>query len=110
MDLLTLLLILLGVILGVVVGYFFAQNSLTKKQDQARQSAHYILSEANKEAESLKKEKLLEAKEENQQIRDHLDSEIRERRSDLQKQESRLLQKEENLERKSDLLDKKMKF
>lgn len=107
MDLLTLLLILLGVILGVVVGYFFAHNSLTKKQDQARQSAHYIISEANKEAESLKKEKLIEAKEENQQIRDHLDSEIRERRSDLQKQEARLLQKEENLERKSDLLDKK---
>src|SRR5699024_10411843 len=106
-DLLTLLLILLGVILGVVVGYFFAQNSLTKKQDQTRQSADYILSEANKEDERLKKEKLLEAKEENQQIRDHLDSEIRERRSDLQKQESRLLQKEENLERKSDLLDKK---
>lgn len=62
MDLLTLLLILLGVILGVVVGYFFAHNSLTKKQDQARQSAHYIISEANKEAESLKKKSWLKLK------------------------------------------------
>ena len=107
MNLLSLLLILLGIILGVVVGYVVARNILHQKQLQARQTADDIIEQGNKEAENTKKEKLLEAKEENQVIREKAENELRERRADLQKQEARLLQKEENLERKSDLLDKK---
>ncbi|RAI82781.1 ribonuclease Y [Macrococcoides goetzii] len=107
MELLTLLYILLGIILGVGVGYVLAKNSLTNQQNQARTTAEHIISEANKEAESLKKEKLLEAKEENQVRSDRLEAEYKERRSDLARQEARLLQKEENLDRKSELLDKK---
>uniref|UniRef100_UPI00131A00C5 Rnase Y domain-containing protein n=1 Tax=Staphylococcus agnetis TaxID=985762 RepID=UPI00131A00C5 len=67
MNLLSLLLILLGMILGVVVGYLIAQNVMRqKKQIQARNTAEDIIEQANKEAENLKKEKLIEAKEENQ--------------------------------------------
>ena len=66
MNLLSLLLILLGIILGVVVGYIVARNLLHQKQVQARQTADDIVSYANKEADNIKKEKLLEAKEENQ--------------------------------------------
>ena len=105
--LLTLLLILIGIILGVVVGYIIARNLLHQKQIQAKQTAEDIINQANKEAENIKKEKLLEAKEENQIFKDQVESELRERCGDLQKQETRLLQKEENLERKSDLLEKK---
>ncbi len=61
MDFIDILLILLGIILGVVIGYFIV-NILTNKQRQARTSAEHIISEANKESENLKKEKLLEAK------------------------------------------------
>ena len=107
MNLLGLLLILLGIILGVVVGYIVARNLLHQKQLQAGQTAEDIIEQGNKEAENIKKEKLLEAKEENQIIKEQSEIELRERRGDLQKQEARLLQKEENLERKSDLLDKK---
>lgn len=107
MNLLTLLLILLGVILGVVVGYFIAHHLLQSKQIQARQTAEDIIEQAKRSAANLKKEKLIEAKEENQLIRENAENELRERRGDLQRQETRLLQKEENLERKSDLLDKK---
>ncbi|MFQ3871451.1 ribonuclease Y [Staphylococcus sp. Mo2-1] len=107
MSLLGLLLILLGIILGVVVGYIVARNLLHQKQLQARQTAEDIIEQGNKEAENTKKEKLLEAKEENQILKEQSENELRERRGDLQKQEARLLQKEENLERKSDLLDKK---
>lgn len=107
MNLLSLLLILLGIILGVVVGYFIAQNLIHQKLMQAKSTARDIIEQANKEAENLKKEKLIEAKEENQLLRERSESELRERRGELQKQESRLLQKEENLDRKSDLLDKK---
>ncbi|MBX4428903.1 ribonuclease Y, partial [Staphylococcus aureus] len=107
MNLLSLLLILLGIILGVVGGYVVARNLLLQKQSQARQTAEDIVNQAHKEADNIKKEKLLEAKEENQILREQTEAELRERRSELQRQETRLLQKEENLERKSDLLDKK---
>ena len=95
-----------SIILGVVV-VFSARKLLHQKQLQARQTAEDIIDQANKEAENLKKEKLLEAKEENQLLKEQSENELRERRGELQRQESRLLQKEENLERKSDLLDKK---
>ena len=107
MNLLDLLLILLGIILGVVVGYFLARNILHQKQIQARQTANDIIKQGQKEADNIKKEKLLEAKEENQIIREQVETELRERRSELQRQEARNLQKEENLDRKSELLDKK---
>ena len=74
MNLLSLLLILLGIILGVVVGYIVARNLLHQKQVQARQTADDIVSYANKEADNIKKEKLLEAKEENQILKEQAEN------------------------------------
>jgi ribonuclease Y len=73
-NLLGLLLILLGIILGVVVGYFIARNLLQQKQIQARQTAEDIIDQANKEADNVKKEKLLEAKEENQILKEQVEN------------------------------------
>ena len=92
MNLLSLLLILLGIILGVVGGYVVARNLLLQKQSQARQTAEDIVNQAHKEADNIKK-KLLEAKEENQILREQTEAELRERHSELQRQETRLLQK-----------------
>ena len=63
------------------------------KQVQARQTADDIVSYANKEADNIKKKKLLEAKEENQILKEQAENELRERRGELQRQETRLLQK-----------------
>ena len=63
-----------------------------QKQLQARQTADDIIKQGQK-ADNIKKEKLLEAKEENQIIREQTESELRERRGELQRQEARLLQK-----------------
>ena len=106
-ELIDIFLILLGIILGVVIGYFIVKSNLTKKQQEARTSADHIIKEAEKEAESLKKEKLLEAKEENQRLRDDMQKDLDEKRDDLRMQESRVLQREEILDRKSEMLDKK---
>jgi len=100
-------LILLGIILGVVIGYFIVRNTLTKRQQEARTSAEHIISEAEKEADSLRKEKLLEAKEETQNLKDAFERDSNEKREDLKAQESRLLQREQSLDRKSEVLDKK---
>ncbi|MFC3388794.1 ribonuclease Y [Salinicoccus sesuvii] len=100
-------LILLGIILGVVIGYFIVRNTLTKRQQEARNSAEHIINEAKKQGESLKKEKLLEAKEENQTLRETFERESGEKRDELKAQESRLLNREQVLDRKGEVLDKK---
>ena len=61
------------------------------------------------EAENLKKEELIKAKEEVLQIRNDLDQEIKERRGDIQTQERRLIQKEESLEKRMSVFDGKEK-
>lgn len=94
-------------IVGLAVGFFMAKSRHEKSLDVANLSASGILEQAKKEAETLKKEYLLEAKEENQKYRLDIESELKEERVELKNQENRLLQRESNLDRKDDSLDKK---
>jgi ribonucrease Y len=99
--------ILLGLFVGAVVSYFVFKNNFENKIAGAKNSAEQILEDAKREADALKKEALLEAKDEIHKLRSASDNDIRERRNELQKQENRLLQKEENLDRKDESLDKR---
>lgn len=73
----------------------------------AEQEKIRIISEAQKAAESKKREALLEAKEEIHRSRVELDREIKDRRNEIQRLERRLLQKEETLDRKVESLEQK---
>ncbi|EMA6344397.1 ribonuclease Y [Bacillus cytotoxicus] len=92
---------------GAVVGFFVRKSIAEAKINGAANEAKRILDDANREAEALKKEALLEAKDEIHTLRTEAELEIRDRRSELQKQENRLMQKEENLDRKDETLDKR---
>ncbi|WP_432355038.1 ribonuclease Y [Sporosarcina sp. A2] len=98
---------LLGLIVGAVVMFLYNKNVNESKVTGAKHSAATIVEEAKREAEALKKEALLEAKDENHKLRVEAETDIRERRSELQKQENRLLQREENMDRKDDSLNKR---
>lgn len=95
--------LLVGAILGAIV-YKIVAN---KKIDKSKNNAVKIIEEAYAEAKSIKKESLLEAKEEAQKVRDEANNEAKERRGELQKQEERLDQREEYLTKKETLLDNK---
>ena len=69
MNLLSLLLILLGIILGVVVGYVVARNLLHQNKFNRDKLPKILSIMLIKEADNIKKEKLLEAKE-NQILRE----------------------------------------
>ncbi len=71
-----------------------------KKIKSAEDQADFIILEAKKQAETTKKEMLIEAKEEVHRMRIELEKETRERRNELQKVERRNLQKEESLDHK----------
>lgn len=98
---------LLGLVIGAVVCYFVVKSIEKAKVAGAKSAAEQILEEAKRNAEALRKEALLEAKDEIHKLRTEAEKEIRDRRNELQKQENRLLQKEENLDRKDESLDKR---
>ena len=66
-----------------------------------------MLLDAEKNAENIRKEVVLEAKEEAQRQRNDAEKEIRERRNEISKAERRLNQKEDSIDRKLDNIEKK---
>lgn len=92
-------------------GYSYRKKIAEIKIGSAEEEAQRIIeeakSEALKNAQNTKKEKLLEAKEEIHKERTELEKEIKERRNELQRQERRIQQKEDTIDKKTQLLEKK---
>ena len=93
--------------------YRFRKGIEERKQKEAQEietaqnSATKIISEAQKMAESKKRELLIEAKEEIQKSKLEIEKEVKERRTELQQQEKRIIQKEETLDKKIELMEQK---
>ena len=96
-----------GLAIGIGAGYFVRKNISEAKIGEADSLAKNIIDQANKDAETMKKEKLLEAKEEIHKFRSDAEKENRARRSELQKYERRVIQKEESLDRKQQSIESK---
>lgn len=96
-----------ALVIGAVIG-FIVKNLITKKQiGDAKQVADKMVQDAIANAKNLKREAILEAKEEINKERNELDNEVKTRRSELQRSEQRIQQKEETLDKKEAALDKK---
>ena len=96
-----------GALVGIIMGYIIRKKSAEKRIGSAEQQARKLLEDAMHNAESKRKEMMLEAKEKILADKNELESEIKERRSELSRQEQRLNNKEENLDKKVDALEKK---
>lgn len=94
-------------LIGLVVYFYVNKRIAESKIGKADEESKRILNDATKEAETKKKEAIIEAKEETHKLRSDLEKEIRERRTEIQRLERRLIQKEETLDKKSDLLEKR---
>lgn len=93
--------------MGIIVGYFVRKNISEAKIGQTEKLANDIIDKANRDSETLQKEKLLEAKEEIHKWRNEAEKENKERRTELQKFERRVIQKEEVLDKKLQTLENK---
>jgi ribonuclease Y len=94
-----------AVVLGAVV--YVRKNISQAKVSHAENEAKRIVEESIKQAESLKKESVLEAKEEVHKLRSDFEKESRDRRNEIQRLERRIIQREELLDKKSDALEKR---
>jgi len=107
LDLLAVITGIIGILLGLGAGYFIFKYLTETRLMSAREAAKKILNEAEEKARTVKKEKILEAKEEVHKHRHELEKETKERRVELQRLERRILQKEEALDKKTFQLEKK---
>lgn len=98
---------LCAVPVGIVIGIFFRKYIAEARIAVAEEAANKILEEANREAESKRREIILESKEEVHKLRTEAEKEVRERRSELQRLERRLIIKEETQDKKTLALEKK---
>lgn len=94
-------------ILGFVLGGEHRRRTAEKEIGSATQEATKIINNALTESESIKKARIVEAKDEIHKLRSDADREIRERRNEVQRQENRLNQREEYLDKKADSLESK---
>ncbi|WP_346675451.1 ribonuclease Y [Enorma phocaeensis] len=110
--------IVIGIVVGVLVGAGIAlialrnakQGSLREadsKLESARAEASQVIDDAQRQAETLKKEALLEAKEEIIQNKQAAEAEEKQRKRELRALENRVMQREESLDRRNDALDKR---
>ena len=94
--LLLIVLPLAGLILGWLSRWIYARFQLSATEQRAER----LKRDAVKDAEALKKELILETKDELLRERNRQEKELREERSEFQRYEKRVLQKEEHLEQK----------
>lgn len=94
-------------IIGIGAGYYYRLKIAEGKIGKAEVEAERIITTARQNAESRKKELVLEGKEEVHKLRSDAERENRERRNELQRMERRLLQKEEHLDKKADSMEKR---
>jgi ribonuclease Y len=97
----------IALVAGLALGFFIRKVVIEGQDSRARITAERILTDAEKQAETLKKEALLEAKDEVFSLKAEAETEAKERRKDLTALETRLMQREESIERRAESIDKR---
>lgn len=99
-------LILLGLFIGVLV--VIALNNL--KATHTSKKIEQLLEQAKKDAEKLKRDYILDAKEEAHKIKIDTDKEVKEKKAEVKESEERLLQRENSMDRRDQTLQNREKM
>lgn len=100
-------LLLGGILLGGGIGYSIVRYTVRRKLQEAEERAQSILRNAEKEAETMKKEKLLEVKDEWYRKKQEFDQIMQERSEKLRQYEQKIKDREEKIAQKLELLTTK---
>jgi ribonucrease Y len=100
---------LAGLVIGVIIGKLVFAKNTKQKIEEAEQYIKKITSDAQLQAETIKKEKILEAKEKFVQLKSDYDKEVFERNRKISDMENRVKQKEVSINQKEAGLEKQLK-
>ncbi len=101
--LLSILLIIFGLICGFGLTFlvaFLREGTTSKKIDK-------MLSDAEKNADKIKRDAVMEAKEKSYQLKLEVDKDIKEKKSELKDSENKLLQREASLDKRDELCQRR---
>ncbi len=107
MDFLPVIIAIASLIAGIAFGYLLRKMITRKELQSSENLAVRIVEEAKKEADNIKKEAVLQAKESLLKTKAEFEREARDRKAELDKLEARLRSKEENQEKRIDMLVQK---
>ncbi|MGP1441857.1 MAG: ribonuclease Y [Anaerovoracaceae bacterium] len=96
-----------ALIIGLFIGYLFRKVMSEKTLGSAEQRARNIILDAENNADTIKKEITIEAKEEAHRLRSDAEREVRDRRNEMNRLEKRLISKEESIDKKLENIEKK---
>ena len=102
--------IVIGLLIGVGLSVVFVWIRRKQQQTQlqlVQNTAARIIDEAKKDANAIKKEAEIHARDSVQQERVEFDKEVRETRRELQTLEKRLISKDEGLEKRADSIERR---
>lgn len=102
-SVISVVLFLVGLAIGLVIYKIYSSKKLEKNKSNAIK----IIEDAYAEAKTIKKEAIIESKEQAQKLKDEVEQEVKERRAEVVKLEERLNQREEYIEKKELAADKK---
>lgn len=98
-----------ALIIGIIAGKFIFAKNTRKQIEDAEIKAQVIVKEAGIRAETIRKEKELEAKEKFVQMKAEHDKEVLDRNRKMGEGENRIRQKEQSINQKENNLDKQIK-
>ncbi|MDR3186237.1 MAG: ribonuclease Y [Christensenellaceae bacterium] len=93
---------------GVIAGIYVYRHILKKKKLDADTEFTRIIDDARAEAKTIRKDALLEIKEEKIKLHSEFEKESKERRAEIQKHEFRVSQKENIIDKKETTLERKL--
>jgi ribonuclease Y len=106
----TILTIIAGIVVGMLLfllGWYARKRASESRLMSTEKLAEKIITEAKKEAETHKREAVLEAKDQWYKAKENFERETQSRKAELSKLEKKFSEKESNLNRKVDILEKK---
>jgi ribonuclease Y len=98
---------LIAITAGAFIGIVVRKKMLENKLDSAEDYSRKLILEASKQAETIRKEAQLQAKDKLYQMKLDFEDETKSTKKELQSQERRLFQKEETLDRKMEQLEQR---
>ncbi|RYZ85566.1 MAG: ribonuclease Y, partial [Proteobacteria bacterium] len=99
----------IALVIGIIAGKLIFSKNTQRKVEEAEQRSNKIISDAQLQAETLKKEKLLEAKEKFVQLKAEHDREVLEKNRRINEGENRAKQKEQAITHKLEQLERQAK-
>jgi ribonuclease Y len=102
----SILYIIIGLIIGIVTGRFLLRSILKKNEIAAQNKVKKILKQAEQDADHLKKNRLLEAKEKYLQLKTEHEREISQKNNTINQRENAVRQKEQSINQRFEAINR----